>query len=206
MSVEKIVKEDNVKKLQEILKRLNEDAIEIGIFGEDDSFLLMIATVNEFGETIKPKTAKYLTVPVNKKTYGKSAREFSDLWTLEDKSGQLWLVRNKGKEEIEFMYMLAKQVVIPERSFIRGAFNEKSAEINNYVLKELDKLLTFKIDINQFYNSIGERIVSIVKKYMTDLKEPPKSPITLAANPNKTNPLINTGQLRNSIVWKVKRK
>lgn len=192
-------------KLERIIRALNTWSIEVGIFGEDDSFMLMVATVNEFGDTIKPKTSKYLTVPVNKKTYGKSAREFSDLYTLEDSKGGLWLVRNKGKDQIEFMYMLAKEVVIPERSFIRGAFNEKGADIDRFVELRLRDLLTFKISLDEFYNAVGERIVSIIKKYMTDLKEPPKSPITLAASPNKTNPLINTGQLRNSIVWKIKR-
>lgn len=206
MEFKKEVKVDRMPELEKIIKSLENDEIQIGIFGEDDSFLLLIATVHEFGTTIKPKTAKFLTVPCNPKSYGKSATDFDNLWTFEDSEGQFWLVRDKGKDRIEFMYMLAKEVVIPERSFLRGAFDENKIAIDKYIDDRLDELLTFKISLNQFYNSIGERIVSIIKKHMADLKDPPKSPITLAANPDKENPLIDTGQLRNSIVWKVKRR
>ena len=164
----------------------------------------MIATVHEFGQNIKPKSSQFLSVPCNPKTKGKNPREFNDLYVLEDSKGQFWLVRNKGKDEIEFMYMLAREINIPERSFIRGAFDSNLSNIQSFIDRKIDELFAFKINIDQFYKAIGEYIVSIIKKYMTDLKEPPKSPITLAANPTKTNPLIDSGQLRNSVVWKLK--
>ncbi|HAA3363342.1 TPA_asm: hypothetical protein GEH59_15260, partial [Listeria monocytogenes] len=44
------------------LDQLDRYSLQIGLFGEDDSFIQMIAGVHEFGLTIRPK-GKYLTIP-----------------------------------------------------------------------------------------------------------------------------------------------
>ncbi len=206
MTVKKKVVLDNTPELRRRIKSIRNNVIKIGIFGEDDSFILMIATVHEFGKVIVPKTSKYLTIPVNKKSYGKSAKSFKDLYVLKTDSGELYLVRNKGKDSIEFLYWLAKKVEIPERSFIRGSYDNDKNKIMAFVEKQLNKFLTLKIDEATFWNSIGEYAVSDVKQYITDLKSPPNSSATLAAKSPKSNPLINTGRLRGSIVWKKVRK
>ena len=39
--------------------------MQIGIFGEDDSFMAMLAQVHEFGVTIRPK-GRFLVIPLMK--------------------------------------------------------------------------------------------------------------------------------------------
>ena len=203
MGVVKTVRVDNVQKLQDIILQLKMRSVKIGIFGEAGSHILMIATVNEFGCDIYPKNAKWLTIPVSKQSKGRSARSFDGLFFMKDKKGEAWLCRNKGAHEFEFLYLLSKHVRIPERSFFRGGIDSNQSRIQSFIKKQLDKVFAFKLTVEQFYKSIGEYVVGLLQKYMTDLKEPPKSPITLATNPNKNNPLIQTGQLRNSITYKI---
>ncbi|MGH2217402.1 hypothetical protein ACQ1ZR_17275, partial [Enterococcus faecalis] len=102
------------------------------IFGSDDSFMAMIANVHEFGCTIKPK-GKYLTIPLSKKYKGKSPRDF-DLFFMQTKEGHKFLVMNKGKDQLEFAYMLAENITITERTFLRTTFGEKIKEWSEYFM------------------------------------------------------------------------
>ncbi|HBQ85281.1 MAG TPA: hypothetical protein DD811_02195 [Syntrophomonas sp.] len=58
----KMTDKNNIPKLLQVLDDLESNKIEIGIFGSDDSTILMIATVNEFGCKIDvtPKMRAYL--------------------------------------------------------------------------------------------------------------------------------------------------
>lgn len=200
--ITKKIKTDNVTKLKNRLNKLMHSQIRIGIFGEDDSFITMIATVNEFGKIITPTSSRYLTVPVNKKAHGKKAGEIKGLYVA-DFNGELFLVKNKGKSDFEVYFWLTKKVEIPERSFIRGSYDANKYRIARYVDMKLGQYLTFKISDGEFWNSIGEYLVSLTKEYMTDLKSPPNSSATLASKTPKNNPLIDSGRLRNAIVWKL---
>ena len=66
-----------------------------------------------YGGTIKPKTAKFLTIPVNPAAHGKTAREFGDLELIFGAGGQpIALARKaKGKRRFgEIMFLLLKSV------------------------------------------------------------------------------------------------
>ena len=66
-----------------------------------------------YGGTIKPKTAKYLTIPVNPAAHGKTAREFGDLELVFGPGGRpIALARKaRGKRRFgEIMYLLLKSV------------------------------------------------------------------------------------------------
>lgn len=66
-----------------------------------------------YGGTIKPKTAKYLTIPVNPAAHGKTAREFGDLELVFGAGGRpIALARKaRGKRRFgEIMYLLLKSV------------------------------------------------------------------------------------------------
>ena len=93
---------------------------------------------------------------------------------------------------------------IPERSYIRASYDSNINKINNYVDKQLTQVLSLSIPVNVFLDRVGNYCVSIIKSFMTDLSTPPKSQVTLKlSGKNKTNPLIDTGRLRNSITYKV---
>jgi hypothetical protein len=97
-------------------------------------------------------------------------------------------------------------ITIPERSFIRKGYDDKKREIQREIDNSLDQVLTFRITLESFYNRVGERLVSIAKEYLTDLREPLNHPFTLKQKAPKDNPLLNTGQLRQSITWKKVRR
>ena len=51
---------------------------------------------------------------------------------MQTKENHKFLVRNKGKDQLEFAYMLAEQITIPERSFIRSTFDEQAKAWSDY--------------------------------------------------------------------------
>lgn len=206
LKVTKTVNVDNTKKLKDIIDLLKKKVIRIGLFGKDDSFLVMVARVSEFGCEIYPKNCQRLCVPVNPQAVGRSARSFTDLFFLKDKNGQLWLCKKTGKDSIEFYYWLPTKVVIPERSFIRGSYNEKQVEMQKFIEDSLQMLFSFQIDVDQFCKRIGQWLTQITQQYAIALKEPPKSWASLSAYPGKTNPLVISGHMVNSITYSVNEK
>ena len=196
------VKEDNlIPKIIEEVSKLSKMRIEIGVFGEDDSFMSMIASVNEFGANIKAKK-KYMTIPLMKKYKGKSPRDF-DLFFFRAKSGNSFLVREKGKDKLEFAYMLVKEINIPERSFIRSTFDEKEQEWYKYSLILLSKVLSGQSTAEELCEKMGNVIQKDIQKKIRDIKTPPNAPSTIARK-GSNNPLIDTGRLRQSVTYKVR--
>lgn len=203
MTIKKTVKTDNTQKLKEVIKELKSKKIKIGIFGSAGSFILMIGSVSEFGCTIAAKNVKHLAVPVNPKAAGKSPRSFPDLFALKDKNGDLWLCKNIGKDKLEFYYWLPTKVNIPERSFIRGSFNANQNIMQDFIEKNLDELFKFNITVDVFCNRVGQYLVGLTQKYITDMKEPEKGWAMKATYPGKDSLLVLSGRLKNSITWVV---
>jgi len=200
------IKDDNrIPDMLEILRELQRTEIHIGIFGKNDSHLLMIANVNEYGATIRPRNAKRLAIPLNKQARGKSPRSFDDLWPLRTNDGSLYLVRNKGSSRLEFMYWLATEVHIPERAFIRGGFDANVKQFGKMAERLFGTVLTGQNSMAVFWDTLGEYIVGQIRRYMTSLRDPPNSAITAGAK-GRSNPLINTGRLRDAITFRVVKK
>lgn len=63
---------------------------------------------------------------------------------MQTKENHKFLVRNKGKDQLEFAYMLAEQITIPERSFIRSTFDEQAKAWSDYALNLVKNLLLEK--------------------------------------------------------------
>lgn len=101
------------------LAQLAQAEIHVGNPGQRGGELLKIAAVHEFGATIHPRNAKNLAIPLSPRAEGRSPRDFDDLWTY-DNGEDRFLVRDKGKAGLEFLYLLLPSVTIPERSFIRA--------------------------------------------------------------------------------------
>ncbi len=88
---------------------------------------------------------------------------------------------------------------IPERPFFTQASDiYKSNRVN--IIKD-----KFKPNKNQIKSilEVGEVIQNIIQKRITDLKTPAKAVSTLKAKPTKTNPLIDTGVMRNNVTFKI---
>ena len=200
MAVKIRTKTNKIPLMEKEFSTLNGKKVQVGVLGGGENAWL--AGVHEYGCTITAKRAKYLTVPCSPKSFGKKAGDFNDLFFLETDEGSKWLVREKGKDQLEFMFWLTKSVHIPERSFLRAGHD---ANINK-VIKRVEDLLK-KIgsaeSADALCESIGMMLADKIKDYAKNLRTPPKSSITLAASPNKTNPLHQTGEMISSITYRV---
>lgn len=93
-------------------------------------------------------------------------------------------------------------ITIPERSFIRGGFDEHSDKVINKIENLLPRVIALQMDPDAFLDAIGVEFASLLKKYMNELDSPPNSGMTVAMK-GSSNPLVDSGRLRNSITHKV---
>ena len=189
------------------LKTLKELKIEIGVFGSDDSLISKIATVHEFGATIKPKNVEYLTIP-SKHAKGRKAREIQGLYRPIGRGRKPLniLVVNGGPEPNQYgntvMFYLSKGVKIPERSYFRSTFDENANEWSDYALGLVDKILNGTETARGVAEKLGARIQRDVQRTIRELSSPSNAPVTVARK-GTDNPLIDTGRLRQSVTYRV---
>jgi len=196
----KIQDNNRVPQLMKDLKVLQKAEIEVGIFGEDDSFMLMIARVHEFGAEIEPKNAKFLTIPLPA-AGDKKASDFGD--ELFRPPGTMILAVPKGDDDFEPMFALTKKVEIPERSFIRSTFDEKQAEWEEFIQKRIVKVLNGKMSPRRMLEQFGAQMAADIQEKITDLDDPDNTELTKERK-GSSNPLIGeSGRLRQSVTWKV---
>lgn len=194
--IEVIVKEDNMDKLMRVLDDLERYSLDVGIFASDDSFYAMIANVHEFGMTIRPK-GRWLTIP----TKEANGRKPSDIPGLFRPRGKNVLAVQDG-DDLKVMFILAKSVNIPERSFIRSTFDEKNGDWVRFLERQLDLVFDFKITVREMFERLGAKIVSDIQEKIQTIDTPPNSPITIE-NKGSSNPLIDTGGLRQRVTYRV---
>lgn len=81
------------------------------------------AKIHQTGGVIKPKNAKYLTIPLTKEAAKRKARSFSKLVLFKSKKGNLILARLTPKRKsIRPQYVLKKSVNMPKRLHVFEAF------------------------------------------------------------------------------------
>lgn len=90
----------------------------------------------------------------------------------------------------------------PERSFIRAWFDEKKDENELLMKKVAEQYLAGKITREQGLDLLGVRFVGSIQKRIRDRIEPPLASST-EKRKGSSVPLIDTGQLRSSITFKV---
>lgn len=188
---------DHIQRESEELSRLS---IEVGIFAGagDDNFYAMIANVHEFGMTIHAKN-KYLTIPT-KHAEGRKASEIEGLFKLPGKD----VLVTSDKGEITVMFILKESVNIPERSFLRSSFDEKNDEWYEFLRERIDRIIDGDMTAERLFEQLGAKIASDIQKKMTDVRSPKNAGLT-AENKKSDNPLMDTGELRRRVTWKVVR-
>ena len=91
---------------------------------------------------------------------------------------------------------------IPERPFFRNALAEAERGVSNILAKGID---TKKMVVDeQLAGRVGEYVQGKIQDSITSLKEPPNAPETVRRK-GSSNPLLDTGTLRNSVAWEVER-
>lgn len=87
---------------------------------------------------------------------------------------------------------------IPQRSFIRGWYDESQAEIRAVLKTELAAVVSGKRTVAQAFERAALRFEGSVKERIRRHIPPPLKPATIARKGSST-PLIDSGQLRNAI-------
>lgn len=198
-----------LKKVRDELEALGRLKIKVGIQGDADSEILTIARVHEYGATITAKSAKNLCIPINSKSYGKSPRDFQDLFFITSEAGYVFGAVDKpgGKKgnNLEFLFLLLPSVTIPERSFIRAGFDHNKNALAEIVHQEIAEIYQGRQTARGAAEWIGGKAVDLIQEYMTDASHfTPKGDIQRARAPSYADsPLMVTGRLRNSITYKV---
>lgn len=185
--------------MQASIAELNGTKINVGCLEGEHAWL---ASIHEYGCNIKPKNGGYLTVPCCKEAYQRSARSFPDLFVYTAKSGTKWLARKKGNS-IQVMYALMKSVKIPERAFLRGGFDAHAEDVIEQAEAVIGDVINGAMSVDLFSEMVGQLLSSQIKEYAIDLKSPPKSPMTIASENGKSNPLVDTGDMIGSITYEV---
>lgn len=181
------------------LDKLDSYSLQIGIFGEDDSFVQMIAGVNEFGLTIRPK-GQFLTIP----TKAAGDRRAGEIPGLFRPKGKNILAVEDGKGGLIVMFYLKKEVTIPERSFIRSTFDEQNDKWGTTFENWLDDIISGHFGAEQVFQRLGAMMAADVQMKIRDLYDPANAPAT-ALRKGANNPLIDTGSMRQRVTWKVMR-
>lgn len=154
------VEEDNFSKLISDLKELKGKSAYVGVVAEPDSELAIYAGANEFGAVIRSKKA------------------IAKLYYLMVEEGLI----DEKKFPIYLWMKSKKEIVIPERSFLRSTFHDE---------KEINKAIKlFQFAFNRFLSGNGSAInaleaaadslVASVKGKITGDIPPDDHPLTQA--------------------------
>ncbi len=165
---------DNTKKLLKEIDYLTHHSIAIGIFGKEDSTILMIAGVNEFGTTIQ----------------------------VTEKMRNFFMAKFIAGEISSPLSKNTTQIVIPERPFIRGSFDKNKNDYEKFIEQQLDKVLQLEITAKTCLELIGQYITGDIKKYIRDLQNPANAPMTVEMK-GSSSPLVDTGRLLDSVTYEI---
>lgn len=131
-----------------------------------------------------------------KKTLRKSDGSFT-------KVGVQQGTKHKGEDGISDLVIIAAvnefgTFRIPSRPALRQAIDGNEAKINSFTAELYGKMLDGKISERRALGLLGEYVTNLMKESITRLSEPPNAQSTKDKK-GSSNPLIDTGQYRNSI-------
>lgn len=192
---------DRIPDVEREMAELSHLQLQVGIFGEDGSFMQMIASANEYGADIEPKNGKWLTIPTENAPKGAKARDIEGLFRPKDKN---ILAVSDGKGGLIPMFYLVKKVHIPERSFIRSTFDENVDDWVEYLVDQVIELGMGDsgITARKIMESLGNRIQRSIVQKIRSIESPANSPITIARK-GSNSPLEDTGHLIDAVRYKV---
>jgi len=93
---------------------------------------------------------------------------------------------------------------LPERSFMRSTIHAKKKDIIALQKKLFKQILKGSMKIETGLGLLGEFMSDAITQKIVSITSPPNTPETIEAK-GSSNPLIDTGQLKNSITYEVNR-
>lgn len=91
---------------------------------------------------------------------------------------------------------------VPERPFLRSAMRDNADKYKVAMRRSAAKVLTGEASPDTVMSHIGIQAAADVQKSIRTLSDPPNSPVTIARK-GSSNPLINTGEMRQSVRHRV---
>lgn len=183
----------------EQLEKLQTVRLSIGVPWTNQR-LNMIALVNEYGADIKPKNKACLIIPT-KEAKGRKPGEIANLFRPRPPHNHVLAVPDKSQPYgMRVMFILKDEVHIPPRPFLRYTFDHY---LDNWT--ELAADLAFKVFVGEInyqdvFPVLGDAVVEDIKRTIKEFSDPKNAPLTIA-NKGFDDPLIEKGELRDSIHW-----
>ena len=87
---------------------------------------------------------------------------------------------------------------VPARPFISTAFEENRNDLNQMKARLWGGVIDGRLDANRAAGLLGEYHQNQVREKITSIDSPPNAPITVDMK-GSSNPLIDTGQMRQSV-------
>lgn len=194
----------NLDDIKAELSLLDGKTVIVGVQADENSHLAKYAAANEFGAEITATKTKFLAIPLDIESKGKSPREFSNLFFVPGKhDGYGFLARADG-DKLKRLFILKKSVKIPERAFIRTAINNKATWklAETEVAEALERLLSGKITADGVCVALGESLKAAIKNSIASNIGPSNSPLTRSLK-GSNQTLIDSGDLLKSINYEI---
>lgn len=93
-------------------------------------------------------------------------------------------------------------ITIPERAFLRNGYDLNRGKVAGDAENAMPAVLDGSMDTDSFLKMVGLILSSSIKDYATSLDSPPNHPFT-SNQKGSSNPLVDTGDMINSITYEV---
>lgn len=91
---------------------------------------------------------------------------------------------------------------IPERPFMRNSMRNNLSKYMNALKSSATSIMNGRSTTRQNLMKLGVLAASDIQDEIKSLKSPPNAPSTIKAK-GSSNPLIDTGEMRQSVTWKI---
>jgi hypothetical protein len=97
----------------------------------------------------------------------------------------------------------APRARIPERSFVRAYVDLHGRDIQSWQRALVQSALRGHVNPDHILQQLGAKVVAGMQERIANGIEPPLNPVTIERKGSSV-PLIDTGQLRAALTWKVR--
>lgn len=156
------------------------DSVVVGVLGKEGSKMLEIASVQEFGATIKNK--------------GGTSFGFRTKKDLKDNKVRFL---KKGKGVFELGKTGPSTITIPARKPIRQTFDKNVDEMTKFMKSLYEKVVDGEMTKRQMLGLVGLKFEGMIKKAISNREFLPNAASTIRAKGHDT-PLVNKGRLKAS--------
>lgn len=185
---------DNTNHFMSVAQAVSNKTIVCGV-PVNNNKLNMVALVQETGKHIQAKNYPYLVIP----TANAEGKKTSEIVGLYQRGHALGIDDASQANGFKVMFVLKQSVDIPARPFMRLTLNHHADEWAELFARTfLQVALDPSKKADDIFKTVGKQMVADMKDTITKLDKPTNAPLT-AQRKGFNNPLINTGELRDSI-------